>query len=71
MGVSAPSLIESSGVATVGPGRAYALPNNEPPRARGMYVLVKFYALLASGECARKIRSTYNLTVCAVPVTYI
>ena len=34
-------------------------------------LLVECYALLASGECARKIRSTYNVTVCAVPVTYI
>ena len=33
-------------------------------------ILVECYALLASAECARKIISTYNVMVCAVPVTY-
>ena len=33
-------------------------------------VLVECYTLLVSGECARKISSTYNIMVCAVPVTY-
>ena len=33
--------------------------------------LVECYALLVSAECARKIRSTYNVTVCAVPVRKI
>ena len=32
-------------------------------------LLVECYALLASGECPQKIRSTYNVMVCAVPVT--
>ena len=35
-----------------------------------LFILVECYALLASGERACKIRSTYNVTVCTSVVTY-